>query len=110
MLCGEYAMGLVLVSSMIEHLELKHVVSEQDFVESILGLARDRRRCFRHRVVRERIYHRHKGRCFHCDHAVAYQDMEVDHLLPWSLGGRTVEENGVCSCRPCNRRKGKRIW
>ena len=26
MLCGEYAMGLVLVSSMIEHLELKHVI------------------------------------------------------------------------------------
>ena len=33
----------------------------------------------------------------------------VDHVIPRSRGGRSVWENIVASCAPCNRRKGNRL-
>lgn len=33
------------------------------------------------------------------------EEMEADHIVPWSKGGRTVIENGQLLCRDCNRRK-----
>lgn len=32
--------------------------------------------------------------------------VEVDHITPWRLGGRTVAENCQMLCRECNREKG----
>jgi hypothetical protein len=34
--------------------------------------------------------------------------MEIEHLIPTALGGRTVEENLWLSCRRCNSNKGTR--
>jgi hypothetical protein len=34
--------------------------------------------------------------------------LNLDHVIPRSLGGRTTWENVVCSCVDCNRRKGGR--
>jgi hypothetical protein len=32
-------------------------------------------------------------------------EMEADHIVPWSKGGHTVIENCQLLCRDCNRRK-----
>ena len=37
-----------------------------------------------------------------------YEEMEGDHIIPWSKGGRTVMENCQMLCRECNRRKGSK--
>lgn len=34
---------------------------------------------------------------------------EVDHIIPWSRGGPTVESNGQALCRPHNRSKGRKV-
>ncbi len=34
--------------------------------------------------------------------------MTIDHIIPKSLGGRTVWENVVSACRACNLKKGNR--
>ena len=34
--------------------------------------------------------------------------MTIDHVIPKSLGGRTVWENVVSACRACNLRKGNK--
>lgn len=34
---------------------------------------------------------------------------EVDHVIPWSRGGPTVESNGQALCRPHNRSKSARV-
>ncbi len=34
--------------------------------------------------------------------------MTIDHVIPRSLGGRTVWENVVSACRACNLRKGNK--
>lgn len=43
--------------------------------------------------------------CPICHGEFDYELMEGDHIVPWRLGGRTVEENCQMLCRDCNRRK-----
>lgn len=37
-----------------------------------------------------------------------YDEMEGDHITPWSEGGKTSPENLQMLCKDCNRRKGKK--
>ncbi len=36
-------------------------------------------------------------------------DLNLDHVVPRDRGGTTTWENVVCSCIPCNTRKGNRL-
>lgn len=33
-------------------------------------------------------------------------ELHVDHIIPWSKGGETVDENLICKCKQCNLGKG----
>lgn len=44
--------------------------------------------------------------CRYCGGRPPLKTLEVDHVIPRSLGGTATMENGVTSCRMCN--KGKR--
>lgn len=44
--------------------------------------------------------------CRYCGGQPPLKTLEVDHVIPKSLGGAATMENGVTSCRMCN--KGKR--
>jgi 5-methylcytosine-specific restriction endonuclease McrA len=35
-----------------------------------------------------------------------FADMDVDHIIPHSKGGKTIVSNGRVSCPECNRSKG----
>ena len=37
---------------------------------------------------------------------VTFPGLELDHIVPESVGGRATSENIVLACRPCNRKKG----
>jgi hypothetical protein len=50
-------------------------------------------------------YENQKGICPHCAKHFEYNEMEGDHIVPWSKGGKTVPENLQMLCRDCNRRK-----
>lgn len=43
--------------------------------------------------------------CRYCGAKAPDVVLEVDHVLPVTLGGRGTMENGVTACRPCNRGK-----
>lgn len=59
---------------------------------------------FRARRIRRRILDRDAGVCAYCGAA----GDTIDHLVPWSLGGRTTMDNCVTSCAECNFRRGNR--
>ena len=61
-------------------------------------------RAFDDNTKRE-VYERQKGICPHCKKHFAIEEMEADHIMPWSQGGRTITENCQMLCRACNRRK-----
>jgi len=49
------------------------------------------------------IYRRDKAICWHCNLHVDWKDFEADHRpIPWSKGGKTTVENGVCAHKICN--------
>ena len=44
------------------------------------------------------------GICTKCDVKFEYNEMEGDHIEPWSKGGKTIPENCQMLCGPCNKR------
>ena len=34
-----------------------------------------------------------------------YDEMEGDHIIPWSKGGKSTQENCQMLCKRCNREK-----
>ena len=60
------------------------------------------------RYSRINVFARDKFTCQYCGDRPHRSQLNLDHVIPRSLGGRTTWENVVCSCVVCNRRKGGR--
>jgi hypothetical protein len=58
-------------------------------------------------ATRRAIEVRDRGRCYHpdCD---ATDDLQVDHVQPWSAGGPTIQSNGRLACGHHNRGRNGR--
>lgn len=50
-------------------------------------------------------YSRQDGICPICKQHFEYNEMEGDHIKPWSKGGHTVPENCQMICKDCNGKK-----
>lgn len=50
-------------------------------------------------------YSKQEGICPICKRHFEFDEMEGDHIKPWSQGGRTEPENCQMLCRDCNRKK-----
>lgn len=55
--------------------------------------------------MKQKVYEKQHKRCKKCRIPKYIDEMEADHIDPWSKGGKTVEKNCQMLCRPCNRRK-----
>ena len=60
------------------------------------------------RYSRLSIFSRDRYTCQYCGLKPPRSQLNLDHVIPRALGGRTTWENVVCSCVDCNRRKGGR--
>jgi 5-methylcytosine-specific restriction endonuclease McrA len=60
------------------------------------------------RYSRVNVFARDKFTCQYCGERPHRSELNLDHVIPRALGGRTTWENVVCSCVECNRRKGGR--
>lgn len=48
------------------------------------------------------------GKCNICKNTFSIEEMEADHIDPWSQGGKTIIENCQILCKSCNRRKSNK--
>jgi len=60
------------------------------------------------RFSRRGVLVRDRYRCQYCGCQGTSATLNYDHVIPRKLGGRTVWENIVTCCYPCNSRKGGR--
>ena len=61
------------------------------------------------KFTRHNIFERDKNTCQYCGEVFDRRDLNLDHVTPRDKGGLTNWENIVCSCIPCNTRKGNRL-
>lgn len=59
------------------------------------------------RVTQLRVAKRENQICSECGKSVKDEDIEFDHIIPWSKGGSSNENNIRLLCKSCNRKKGK---
>jgi 5-methylcytosine-specific restriction endonuclease McrA len=60
------------------------------------------------RFSRINLMARDNFQCQYCGRRPHRAELNLDHVVPRSLGGRSMWENVVTSCVDCNRRKGGR--
>jgi 5-methylcytosine-specific restriction endonuclease McrA len=60
------------------------------------------------RFSRHNIYTRDNNTCQYCGRKLPRAELNLDHVVPRSRGGRTTWDNVVCCCVDCNIAKGAR--
>ena len=55
--------------------------------------------------IAESAYEQQNGICPKCGKHFKFEEMQADHITPWSKGGKTTPDNCQMLCADCNRRK-----
>jgi len=50
-------------------------------------------------------YENQEGICVKCNDEFDLDEMQADHITPWSKSGKTIKENCQLLCKDCNRKK-----
>ena len=89
--------------------EVVHTVSQAIRVPRVILLqVFDKLPRTRVRFSRQNIYLRDKSTCQYCAMRLPRTELNLDHVVPRSQGGKTCWTNVVCSCVKCNLKKGGR--
>jgi hypothetical protein len=56
--------------------------------------------------VKDRVWNRDGGKCVECG---SNENLEFDHIIPYSKGGANTYRNIQLLCEPCNRSKSAKI-
>lgn len=99
---------------------------EEICIGSVSGLVLDPKRCYS-KDQKDEFLSKHaikkdgKYQCAECkkmsdsgtlNEAASYffeDELEMDHITPWSKGGRTVLSNAQLLCKPCNIKKSNKV-
>lgn len=98
-------------AEMVEHsdeaLRAERLSFERPLVIRLIAYVRIPRDVHRRKITRKAVLARDAWTCQYCGEQRI--GLTVDHVIPRSRGGKSVWENIVASCAPCNRRKGNRL-
>ena len=61
------------------------------------------------RATQFRVLKRENQICSDCGRSVKDEDVEFDHIIPWSKGGSSDEHNIRLLCKVCNKKRGNRF-
>ncbi|HKJ35853.1 MAG TPA: HNH endonuclease [Solirubrobacterales bacterium] len=90
-----------------ERLHSERLALERPLVIRLVTYVRIPRDIHRRKITRKAVLARDSWTCQYC--GTRRSGLTVDHVIPRSRGGKSVWENIVAACGPCNRRKGNRL-
>lgn len=61
------------------------------------------------KFTRRNIYEHYRYRCCYCGKQCSTAELNLDHVIPRSRGGKTSWDNIVTSCIPCNLKKADKL-
>ena len=61
------------------------------------------------KFTRRNIYEHYGYKCTYCGFKFATSELNLEHVIPRSRGGKTDWANVVTACIPCNLKKGNRL-
>ncbi len=103
------AVFLSRVTVISEYDQQVHGPSEAFTLPSVIALKEyvpmNRRPAF----TRFNVFLRDAFSCQYCGAGFAAEHLTFDHVIPRARGGRTLWNNVVTACEPCNLRKGHRL-
>jgi 5-methylcytosine-specific restriction endonuclease McrA len=88
-------------------LRSEHLRLERPVVIRLITYVRVPRDVHRRKITRKAVLARDSWTCQYC--GTRKPGLTVDHIVPRSRGGKSVWENIVASCAPCNHRKGNKL-
>lgn len=96
------------VKALMEDDEVDNNKGVYEYVLS--NCAKEKERCLAIRKFKDNdkrtAYERQNGICPICGKHYEIDEMEGDHIIPWSKGGKTTIDNLQMLCKKCNREKG----
>ncbi len=110
----EKAMCLVFTAKAEIVAEYDHMVRSVSQIFKMPSVVRLKRyvrtfkRTMNARCTRRNVLMRDRFTCQYCAVVCTMNTITIDHVLPRSRGGKTVWDNVVAACHPCNRRKADR--
>ncbi len=103
----DFKLDSVVIEAQISNLMKDDDVTNQKGIYTYVLTGEERYlniRAFDQRQKRS-AYERQNGVCVKCQERFTIDEMEADHITPWSKGGKTEPENCQILCADCNRRK-----
>jgi hypothetical protein len=85
--------------------ELERKVQQEMFERGELAMEGTKRRHIPHSVVSE-VYRRDGAKCVICG---SVENLQLDHIIPFSKGGADTAENLQVLCQKCNLKKSNKI-
>jgi 5-methylcytosine-specific restriction endonuclease McrA len=61
------------------------------------------------KFTRRNIYEHYEYRCCYCGKKFTSSNLNLEHVIPRSRGGKTSWANIVTACIPCNLKKGDKL-
>lgn len=58
--------------------------------------------------LKQTAYENQEGKCNICKKYFKLEEMDADHIIPWSKGGETTKSNLQMLCKKCNREKSNK--
>ena len=69
-----------------------------------------RRRLGPMKFTKHNLFLRDLYTCQYCLETFQTRELTVDHVVPYSHGGKTSWDNCVAACHSCNSKKGSKLW
>ena len=100
------AVFLERVNVVTEYDQLVHSPSQAFHLPSVISLKDYVKTSSRPAFTRFNVFLRDHFSCQYCGDGFPTEDLTFDHVTPRSRGGRTLWDNVVTACGPCNLAKG----